>query len=686
MDITPQQRQLFQRLDRNGDGLRVNELKQLDTDQNGELSSAEAEAAELSNPEDINTVNTALQRAQAQGADDMAPVELLFPSAETPTESIEPLEATEVDEREGVRHGDQLSGDSFDLRDPNLAHRMVNLRSRFAGDGAGIFSNYQFESLDTDSGRVDGSLDLNNTQVQGINSFDDLRAATRDSVRAHLGAGASDAEIDAYIQANGEQLALQLGSDLSDQYSDFTNVGLTNDVDLFDPFRPASEDPVVCTNIHGAVAAFRREVLGQEAYISVTNGNDGAHITTVYQEGGKWHIQNYGNRVQTDADNLRELYANYMPDQRTIMLGEVSEDGMDIVRHTRTELGEQEYRFRSQIGAGGHTPGLNPDGIRLGNDEITADFGQWNLGFDPQRGQLALNRYTQSREGNSLTTSGFGIEAQDHQNDVGFRRQRIDAKYDSERVTHEQLSETHEQSTRRYANFHVGFEDSSWNSPLSWGPSDDPSSAIRFGGLYDIHQNNLFGDDEGFRFELGYGFQGGATATLATGDSSLPFWQMYGTRMLSDLTVAGDLSTGFRYDNGPLTVRGGIQNKLDLARIQGINSASQQLDNMHTIHAYGEAALETDRVRVAVMTDADLENPGVVNMGGVVDIMLSDNLSWATSGVAQWDPILGDQFAAQSQLRWNANRWVDISGGVQSNFQSAPMATFGASFHLEPRQ
>lgn len=78
MNFDVRRQQLIQKLDSNGDGLQVRDLKKLDPNGDGRLDRSEAAAAEISDPEDISAVNQALHKAHEQGSGDMEPVELTF--------------------------------------------------------------------------------------------------------------------------------------------------------------------------------------------------------------------------------------------------------------------------------------------------------------------------------------------------------------------------------------------------------------------------------------------------------------------------------------------------------------------------------------------------------------------------------------------------------------------------------
>ncbi len=669
---------LFQHLDQNQDGVSVKELQTLDQNNDGSIDPAEAKKAGVHETEDQVVLNKALKQASSQSLDFDA---ILFPDVEPSSETSSPSDASGT-------VADRLTFGGFDLKNPDLGGRLTSLKQAFAPDESRVLNPNTFnisEAAPTGIAR----MDVYDADTRGINDFSDIVNVNKGSVSQHLestlGRQPTDAEIKEYIQTNGNAMAQQLGDDLSSKYSSYTSVGLTGDVDVTAPFRSSGpDDPnvVVCTNIHAAVAAYRQEVLGQEAYVMTTNGDDQAHIVTVYFDEQKqsWNIQNYGTVVETDAKNMRQLFEEYLPEQRHMTLGKVTPDGIGLERDTRTALGEREYRFRSQLGAGNHQPGQQGNHVELGNRELAVGVGGLKVSFDPRTTTAALNYHTRSTEGNTQKTQGLGVEAQDHTNAHGFQRQRVDAKYEWESVTHEQVNTGHEKYTRQYTNIHAGIEDTSETGQIYWPGYRDTGAAARVGGFYSLTQNHLFGTRP-LRFELGTQFNAGATATVATQGND--FYTRYATRMLGDAVLEGQASLGIRYDKGGLSARTGLTPRIDLANINGVANMGQQLNNIAELDAYGEVSYQGDKGRVALMGQADLRHPGVFEVGAMTELNVTDKLSWANSAYHQNDPLLGNQTGLRTGVQYAPAKNLKIHGNIGSNLQGQGQVGAGLTWSFD---
>ncbi len=667
MDIRQRLQPTFDRIDTNRNGVSVQELKTLDQDQNGELSATEASAAGIHTPEDVSTLNQALGRARSNN---MEPSEILFPRPGATRSLPGPPSDT-----------DRLSYRAFDPNDASLSRRLTRLDMSTLGGGAYVNGG----NAQVIGAPAAGSVATISTDETGaganINSFETLRNASQDAVRTQLGGNPSDADIQSYINANGEGMAQQLGSDLNGKYSNFTSVGFLGDVGTFTPFQgSADNDIIVCTNIHAAVAAFRQEVLGQEAYVIASNSDDQAHIITAFKDNqsGTWNLQNYGTVVRTDAKDIRELYEKYLPDQRHITLGSVDEKGINSERDVRTTLGEREHRFRTQLGAGNHDP-LNPTNeMSLGTNNIGGSVGGFNLSFDPRTTTAALNYHWKEGDDQNRTIRGMAAEIQDHTTEGGFQRQRIDAKYESENVRTTQHSPGHESVRREYFNVHAGIEDTNQNAPI-FGSDSDTGAAARVGASYSVGASHLFGTGP-LRFELSPEFNVGLTATVATKGED--FYARYVNRMLGDGILEGQTGLGLHYQNDGLLIRGGITPRLDVANLNGFADAGKQFSNMFELDAYGEMQYQTDRGRFGVMGTADLRHPGVFQVGAMADINLTRNLSWTTLVNHQNDPLLGNRSGFQSGLTFKPQSNLSIFGGYGSTLDGMQNVNAGirASF------
>lgn len=584
---------------------------------------------------------------------------------------------------------DRLNYGGFKLDNPDLGGRLISLRQAFAPGEQNTLNPQSFQ-LSSQAPEGVARMDVNGATSHNIQSFSDIKTLNQETITQHLsqtlGRTPTETEVNDYLQANGNAMAQMLGSDLGDKYSSFTSVGLTGDVNTLDPFRSTGpDDPniVVCTNIHASVAAYRQEVLGQEAYIMTSNGNDQAHIVTVYKDNDKntWNIQNYGTVVETEAKDLRQLFEEYLPDQRHITLGSVKEDNIGLARDTRTALGEREYRFRSQLGAGAaNLDTQRGNFIEAGNQEFAAGLGGLKVSFDPTTTTAALNYHTRTVEGNQETIRGMGIEGQDHTNDFGFQRQRIDAKYESQKVTHEQVKPGHEKYTRQYFNVHAGLEQTSQDGPIYWANNTDTGPAARAGAFYSHTQNNLYGTRP-LRLEWGTQFNAGVTATVGT--QGKDFYSQYVTRTLGDAVLEGQTNIGLRYDKEGLSVRGGLTPRIDVANINGVQHFGQQLNNTFELDAYGEVSYQGDRGQVAVMGQADLRHAGVFEVGAMTQLNLTEKLSWANSFSHQNDPLLGNRTGWRTGVQYEPLERLNIYGNVGTNLQGQGQFGVGAAWRFD---
>ena len=649
MEINRPLQTLFQRLDKNKDkGVSLEELSAMDTDQDGQIKGAEAEAFGIMDPQDLSLLNTTLQRASSI---EMAPTEILFPVGDERAQEGVHEESADTDSR----LADRMTYGAFDPSDPSIGRRLTSIKQALSGTHRDQMKSEGFSYRATPDRSSVASLDVYSNSVRGIQGFDDLRNVNREAITQQLtqdlGRAPTEAEVGTYLQQHGEDMAQLLGADLSGKYSSGTSIGLTGDVGSLDPFRssgPDDDSVVVCTNIHASVAAYRQEVLGQEAYVMHTDGNDQAHIVTVFKDNqtNTWNIQNYGTVVQTDAKDIRELYENYLPEQRHILLGSVDENSVNIERDVRTSLGEREYRDRTQLGYGNMN--LTPNALEFGRENIAVQGENWNVQYDPQLSTLMFNRHTTEQTEDGLRTRGFAVAAQDHTNPQGFQRQRVDAKFESETVSDEQLSEGHQQIEREYWNVHTGLEDTSEAGQIYWQDNDDTGAAARLGARYMFDQTNLYGTGN-LRSELGWGVNLGTTVTMATkGDD---FYSSYITRTLGDSELSGHGSLGVRYDNGPWMARTGLKLGADLANLNGFSDFGMQMSNIGQTEAYGELNFTADRVRLGVMGNADLMHAGVFDIALMSDVQLTDKFSWATVMTHQNDPLLGNRNAIMTGVQ-----------------------------------
>lgn len=691
MQVNRPLQNLFQRLDTDRNGISAGELQSLDPNQDGQVSESEASAAGIQEASDRALLNQALQKTRAPGLQTQDLVFSLSTASGASEASYSFVEDPPAAAAETVRtpgnssQSDRMSQLAFDPMDPDIARRLVRLDQALGGSGQNVMGGaFSYRPLPASG----STARMNVAGATDISSFNDLQSLNRNTVQDYLaqtnGSPPSQAEIDAYIQQHGEDMAQQLGNDLSGKYSNWTQIGLTGDVNTFAPFQSSGSDDksqvVVCTNIHAAVAAYRREILGQEAYVMTTNGNDQAHIVTVFKDNqtNQWNIQNYGTVVQTEAGDLRDLFENYLPDQRQILLGDVTEDGLRVLRNVKTPLGEQELRFRSQLGAGNYHPGMGSGNLQLGTDQLGSTFdlgpGQANVNFDPRSNTLGLNYHLRSQNADGLHTRGVGIEVQDHTNAHGFERQRIDAKYESENVNIEQRSPAHERFTRSYWNVHAGMEDTSLSGPIYWQNNEDSGPAARLGGLYSYTQNNLLGSQP-LRLEAGYQFNAGTTYTMGT-EGSQPFTN-YITRTLGDSVLEGKGNLGLRYDSNGFMARTGINAGLNAANINGFNDLGLQMDNMFGMDAYGEMAYTSNRLRVGVMGNADLRHPGVFQVGARSELFLTDKTSWSTVLSHQNDPLLGNRSAIMTGLQSEFAPGFSVYGQVGSDLEGRAQGNVG---------
>ncbi len=679
MNISGGRQELFRKLDNNGNGVSLGELKTLDSNQDGEFSTAEAQAAGLSDPQDQSLINTTYKQALHSN---LHLDEVLFErdladgfgSTETPA--------------------DRLTYGAFDPFDPNISQRLTRLDQSLAGTGKNTLNPAGIQWRQAPEPNGIARLDVYSDEVRAMQNFDDLKGSSRavvtEFLTQQLGQAPTDAQVNTYIQQNGEDMAQQLGSDLSGKYSDWTSVGLAGDVNTMHPFQssgPEDKDIVVCTNIHAAVAAYRQEVLGQEAYIMHSNGNDQAHIVTVFKdnETQTWNIQNYGRVVETDAKDIRQLFDQYLPDQRHIVLASVDQEGLNSERDVRTALGEREHRFRSQLGAGNHDPQNPQNSMDLGNQRLNLNLGKWNINYDPQLATVAVNRHSQQQDANSLRTRGFGVEAQDHTNPQGFQRQRVDAKYENESIRLEQPSVGHEQRTRQYFNVHAGIEQTSNGMPIYQANdatelNSDAPAAARAGVFYSWDQNNLYGQKP-LRFEFGQQVNLGVTGTVATGGDD---WAIsYANRMLGDATAEYETRLGLNYQQGPLQVRGGLAPRLDLANINGISNFGQQANQVFELDAYSEISYQGDRTRFAAMGTTDLRHSGVFKVGALAEVNLRDDLSWATTVMHDNDPLLGNQTGMMTGLNYTPAPGVSLYGNLGSDLEGQMIGGAGLRISLD---
>lgn len=675
MNISQPMSDLFQRIDSNRDGVNLRELQGLNKaagsggdGDNFHLSAEEGAAAGITDTQDLEILNQALGRAKTHNMD---LGDVLFPSAgQTPRTPMGSPFAQSL--------ASELNRGATNNDNPDVNLRLQRLEASFqSGRVQGMTGNYSLVGRDN---TVSG---VNMTDLNGVSDFASIRASARSSLASSMGGTPTDAQVDAYLSANFDKIAAQLGDDLNGRYNGL--VKFTGDANGITAFQtPGPDDIVVCTDIQASITAFR-QAHGQEAYIVSTSDNDSAHVFSVFKDKGTWNIQNYGTVVRTDAKDLRELYDKYMPNQRNIRLFSVDDKGgIHQERKVQTATGWREWDFRNNLGAGNYDPTTARQGVNVASNNLGVTYGNFNFNFNPQNTTMGLNYHTQSNDGNTRQVQGVGIEAQDHTNEAGFRVRRLDAKVERRTTDVEQHSPGHVSQTQTHLNLHAGVEQTP-GSPIYWQDASDPSTAVggedtavRFGAMWRRNSTHLLGQNP-LRLELGHSQALGGTGTLSvTPQESSDIYQLYSGRMYNDLTAEVRGNIGAVYTPRPdLMLRAGVTPGLNFANIDGFKSFGQQAGNVAELHAYGEARWTPGRWTLAAMANADLRNPGVFQVGAVAEYGLSDRLRWATQVSHSNDPLLGNRTGVRSDLMFSPRSNVALSAGTGWAMDQAPMFNAG---------
>lgn len=383
----------------------------------------------------------------------------------------------------------------------------------------------------------------------------------------------------------------------------------------------------VCTDIHAIVTAYRK-AFGQEAYMVMTTGSDSAHVFTIFKENGTWNIQNYGNIVKTDAKTIAELYDQVMPEQRKIKIYDVDANG-NVVQLTTDHLtatGLAERKFKAESGVGNFNPWISEDGITLGNNEISLSKNGFYLGVNPSDNSVKTAYYKKTENKDTKKIQGAAIEAQDYTNKYGYTYKHIDAKYEMEKKWDN--GDTHVYGREHFSVF-AGAEQA--QQPIYWADINDgatnvaaDSPAVRFGVSYSRNESKLFGNGP-LKFELGHQTKLGTTITFSTDD---PLSYKYTGRIYSDAIAESKLVTGAFYQpTKDLTVRAGLASGVDLAKIDGIKDAKEQIKNVVESDAYMDVSYGKGPVAVKALGLIPLNNPSQYKVGAGVAIAPTKNLT-----------------------------------------------------------
>lgn len=586
----------------------------------------------------------------------------------------------------GIHLADERSRITFDSSLPNLSRRLEILHSTMlSGTHSGLAA---FTFLRSGEVRGVKLLDLNE-----VRNFADLNVLARTSLQNQFTSSPDRENANAYFHQNFEQISAKLGDDLLKRYKgDVKMLGETN---AFLAFRQTNED-IVCTDIHASIAAFRQAVAGQEAYIVNTTANDSAHVFTVFKNPAtdSWNIQNYGTVIQTDAQDLRQLYEKFLPEQKKIRLYSVDSEGnITQRRNVLTSSGLRDWKFRNLPGAGGFDPRADRYLLNVGSDGFGLNIGNMNYHSDWRRNQFALNYYkNKMNEKGDSVVQGAAIEIQNLMTPGNFSIHRCDMKIDKAILYSEQKSTSASSKKTQYFCLFAGAEQES-GQPIYWWntPSDGSTQvgsgnlAMRLGATFANEQQFLYGLPEvPMKFEISHHETLGATLSLNASARGRDVVATYATRMWNDLVAEGSFCVGLKYRVSGLNFRTGFSPKIDFAKIDGFSDAKRQLGNTFDMSAYTEFSYHFfDKLGLGLMFKREILQ-SMQSASGFVCYQFNSNFSAIAMMAADFDPILSNRIGAKLLLNYKPSDELVISGNIGLGIDRNPL--IGIQLVLKPKQ
>lgn len=668
---------LFQRLDTQRDGLSLEELQSLDQDGNGELSNDEHPELNSLAPEDIGFLNETLTQARTSG---LKPADILFPdmayrpqgeavaqvpdAADAQTVSFpEPDTVSRLTPAEVLT---QRNGNPYDFADPDVLNKALNLRLDGATPGASTMDPKAYWiDRNLDNGfKIDPTgpvrpinqltLPLDTFYTGGTPRVTDaasLRKETLDYFRQEMqkasgGAPPSDQAVLNHIKKHGDLLMLQFGADGNANYTYSTTTGSSKLAGASTDFsgfqRPSTDTAYVCNDIHGAVAGFRKELMGQEAFVASSSGPDGAHLFTVYKDGENWNIQNYGTIVRTDAKSIQELYERFIPDNNVMRLYEVNSDGdLKLARNELTERGVENKLFRTQTGAQGLFS--DEEFFETGTNGIRGAYKAFSGALDIENRTLAL-QISDKQQIDPQTTRHIGavVQAKMDINEHGTQTISLDEKFEVEQVEVDNSRSDTETRTRAFGSGIISVKDE--KSPLYTIGYGNRSSLWSIGANFSYQAQQLYGEDS-LRGLAGF------DALLGT-EISLPIngtGHLYAGRSLYDTFAEFKTKVGVQYEQGEaLQARAGLSFGPDLQNFYSFTDPFALLE----ANLFGEAKVKEGPMTLNALVTADLAHPGVFQISGHALYEPLPNLAFNTSFTYLNDPMLGNRGSLQLGGAW----------------------------------
>jgi hypothetical protein len=490
-------------------------------------------------------------------------------------------------------------------------------------------------------------------------------------------------KVEEYVKNNLNSIAMNLADDIP--YQGYTS--LLGDANAMETLQKGSG---VCTDIHATVTALRK-TYGQEAYLAFTTGVDAAHVFTVFKEDGKWNIQNYGKVYQTEAKTIEELYNQYMPEQRKIQIYDVAKDGSikTVSSDHLTETGRQERRFKAESGVGNYNPWVSENGITANNNEVSFSKNGFYAGIDPTDNKMGAAYYKKTGDASNGKIVGGAIQGQWDENQFGYERKSVDAKFEIEKK-----NDNAEKQTFGRTHFSVfGGVAKEPSKALYWQGVSDGSTPVgntdpnvKIGFNLASNQSKLYGSSP-LKFEAGYQTKLGATYTnFLSSPFAFSGIEQRAGRMYGDLNAEAKVVTGAFYQpNRDLTVRSGLATGLDLSKINGFKDIPKQAGNVFESDAYLDVIYSKNDFALNASTFVPLTDPSQFKLGFGAAYVPNDNFSLGVTYINEG--ILNDRIdylkaGAEYNLNKNISFNANVTTPIFGDNQKMPTVEAGAKIRF----
>ena len=352
-----------------------------------------------------------------------------------------------------------------------------------------------------------------------------------------------------------------------------------------------------------------------------------------------------------------------------------------------TATGLAERRFKSEAGVGSFNPWISQDGLTLGSDEISIAKNGFYLGVNPLDKSAKTAYYKKSEEGDTKKIIGGAIEAQDYTNSNGYTYKHVDAKFEMEKKYDNGDKQIYgREHFSAFAGAEVAPSPIYWNNATDGGATSvakDP--AIRFGVSYSRNDSKLFGQSP-LKFELGHQTKLGTTVTFS---SKEPLSPDYVGRIYGDAIAESKLVTGAFYQpTKDLTVRAGLASGVDLAKIDGVKNAGEQVKNVLESDAYLDVSYGKGPVAVKALGMVPLHNPSQYKIGAGIAVAPTSNFAIGATYIHEKivnDNIdslhLGVEYKPVKNLTLGAGISTPLVGDTAKNLQAGAFLRFNFSRH-----